>query len=145
MPKGSTFANDILKLIFQAVAIASIADNAASSPATTYYIALHTADPGVGGSQSTSEVAYTGYARIAVTRNSSAWTVTANVATNAAVINAPTWTAGSTQVATHMTIGTAQTGAGKILYTSALTASVTIGAGNPTASIAAGAVTFTET
>jgi hypothetical protein len=32
--KGNTFENDILKLIFNATAIANIADNAAASPLT---------------------------------------------------------------------------------------------------------------
>jgi hypothetical protein len=46
MSMGNTFENDIAKLIFNATAIANIADNAASSPLTSLYVALHTADPG---------------------------------------------------------------------------------------------------
>ena len=45
MGKSSTFDNDWLKLIFNATAIANIADNAATSPLTNLYVALHTADP----------------------------------------------------------------------------------------------------
>ena len=44
MPKSSTFDNDLLKLIFNATAIANIADNAGSSPLTNLYLSLHTAD-----------------------------------------------------------------------------------------------------
>ncbi len=46
MSKGNTFENDLLKLIFNATAIANIADNAGSSPLTNLYVSLHTADPG---------------------------------------------------------------------------------------------------
>lgn len=53
----------------------TIAQNAAS-PATQLYGSLHTADPGDSGSQTTSEVAYTNYARIGVARTTAGWTVT---------------------------------------------------------------------
>ena len=78
MSKGDTFENDWLKLVFNATAIANMADNAATSPLTNLYVSLHTADPGESGSQTTSEVAYTSYARVAVARTSGGWTVTAN-------------------------------------------------------------------
>ena len=70
MSKGDTFENDFVKLIFQASAIANIADNAATSPLTNLYLSLHTADPGEAGSQTTSEATYTSYARVAVARTS---------------------------------------------------------------------------
>ena len=57
---SNAFANDLLKLIFNATSISNLADNAGSSPLTNLYIALHTADPGAAGNQSTSEVNYTG-------------------------------------------------------------------------------------
>ena len=75
MSKGNTFEPDLLALIFNATAIANIADNAATSPLTNLYVSLHTADPGEAGSQTTSETAYTGYARVAVARTSGGWTV----------------------------------------------------------------------
>ena len=46
----------ILSLVFNATAWANYADNAASSPQTNISVALHTADPGTSGTQSTSEV-----------------------------------------------------------------------------------------
>ena len=73
MSKGDTFENDLLKLIFQAVAIANLADNAATGPLTNLYVSLHTADPGEAGNQSTSEATYTGYARVAVARTAGGW------------------------------------------------------------------------
>lgn len=75
MSKGNTFEDDMLKLIFNASAIADLAENDASSPATTLTVALHTADPGEGGTQTTNETAYTGYARVAVARTTGGWTV----------------------------------------------------------------------
>jgi hypothetical protein len=72
MSKGNTFINDFLKLVLNATAIANIADNAASSPATNLYFSAHTASPGAGGDQTTNEVAYTSYARVAVARTTSA-------------------------------------------------------------------------
>lgn len=115
MPKGSTFANDLLKLIFQAVAIANIADNAAASPLGNLYISLHTADPGRGGSQTTSEANYTGYARVALVRTSSGWAVTGNSVSPVAAINFGACTAGNNAI-THWAVGSATSGAGKILY-----------------------------
>lgn len=75
MSKGDTFENDLLKLIFNGTAIANIADNAATAPLTDLWLSLHTADPGEAGSQTTSETAYTGYARVAVARTSGGWSV----------------------------------------------------------------------
>lgn len=123
MSKGNTFENDLLKLIFQATAIANIADNAATSPLTNLYVSLHTADPGEGGSQTTSEATYTGYARVAVARTSGGWTVTTNNVTNAAAITFGACTAGS-ETLTHFAVGTAASGAGKILYKGALATSL---------------------
>ena len=74
MSKSNVFENDLLKLIFNATPIAGLADNAASSPVTNLYLALHTADPGEAGDQTTSEISYTGYTRLAVLRTSGGWT-----------------------------------------------------------------------
>lgn len=128
MSKGNTFENDILKLIFNATAIANIADNAGSSPLTNLYIALHTADPGEAGDQTTSEVAYTSYARVAVARTSGGWTVTANSVSPVANIDFPTGTGGSGTV-THFSVGTASSGAGKLLYSGTVTPNIATGNG----------------
>ena len=55
MSKTNTFENDLLKLIFQAVSIANIADDATTSPATNLYVSLHVGDPGEAGNQETNE------------------------------------------------------------------------------------------
>jgi hypothetical protein len=128
MSKGDTFENDLLKLIFNATAIANIADNAAASPLTNLFVALHTADPGEAGSQTTSEAAYTGYARVAVARTSGGWTVSANSVSPVANIDFPVGTAGS-GTATHFSIGTVTSGAGKILYSGTVTPNIAMGNG----------------
>lgn len=128
MSKGNTFENDLLQLIFNAVAIANIADNAASSPLTNLYVGLYTADPGEAGNQTTNECAYGSYARVAVARSGSGWTVATNTATNFALIQFPECTSGSETI-THVAIGTAVSGTGKILYSGALTASRSVSSG----------------
>jgi len=60
MSKGNTFESDILKLFFNATAIADLAQDDTTGPATTITVALHTADPGEAGDQTTNETAYTG-------------------------------------------------------------------------------------
>lgn len=124
MSKSNTFENDLLKLLFNGTAIANLADNAASSPLTVLYVALHTADPAEAGDQSTSEIAYTGYARAAVNRNGGGWVVTANSVSPAANIEFGEMTGGGGGTATHASVGTALSGAGKILYRGALTPNI---------------------
>lgn len=128
MSKGDTFENDLLKLIFNATAIANIADNAATSPLTNLYVSLHTADPGEAGSQTTSECNYTGYARVAVARTSGGFTVsTSSVSpvSNVTFAN-PTNATNLPQTATYFAIGTASSGTGKILYSGSVSPSIVI-------------------
>ncbi len=129
MSKGNTFENDLLKLIFNADAIANIADNAAPSPLTNLYLALHTANPDETGDQTTSETAYTGYARQAVARSGSGFTVTGNSVSPAANVDFPECTASPGNPITHFSIGTAASGAGKILYKGAISPNITMAIG----------------
>jgi len=128
MSKGNTFENDLLKLIFNATAIGNIADNAGTSPLTNLYVSLHTADPGEAGDQTTSEAAYTSYARVAVARTSGGWTVTGNSVSPAANIDFPAAT-GGTETITHAAVGTDASGAGKLLYSGNLLTSISITSG----------------
>ena len=127
MSIGAAFREDILDLIYNAVAIANIADNAATSPLTNLYVALHTADPNAG-TQSTSEVTYTSYARVAVARTSGGWTITANSVSPAATISFPAGTGGS-GTATHASVGTLTSGAGIIIDSGALSPTIATGDG----------------
>lgn len=128
MSKGNNFENDLLALIFNATAIANIADNAASSPLTSLYVSLHTGDPGEAGNQTTSEAAYTSYARVAVARSGSGWTVSGNAVSNAALVQFPQCTGGS-ETLTHFAVGTAASSTGKVLYKGALSASLAVSSG----------------
>ena len=129
MSKSNTFENDLLKLIFNATPIAGLADNAASSPVTNLYLALHTADPGEAGDQTTSEISYAGYTRLAVLRTTGGWTVTGNSVSPVADALFPEMTGGAGGTATHASIGTEASGAGKILYKGALTPTITVALG----------------
>lgn len=128
MSKGNTFENDWLKLIFNATAIANIADNAASSPLTNLFVAAHTADPGEAGDQTTSEATYTSYARVSVARSGSGWTVTANSVSPVAAISFPACT-GGTNTITHWSVGVATSGASKILYSGTVTPNISVSTG----------------
>ncbi len=124
---GSTHSNDLLNLIYKATAIANMADNAATSPLTNLYFALHSSWPGAGGSQNTNEVAYTSYARVAVARGAG-FTVTSNQVSPAATVNFPPATGGSA-TAYFFSVGTASSGAGKILDVGVIGAGPKIGVG----------------
>lgn len=128
MSKGNTFENDLLKLIFNGTAIANLADNAATGPLTDLYYALHTADPGEAGDQTTNECAYTSYARKAVARSGSGHTVSGNSVVLAANVDFVAATGGS-ETATHYSVGTASSGAGKILYKGTVTPNIVISSG----------------
>lgn len=129
MGKSRAASNSVLNLIFNATAWANIADNAAVSPNTNLYVALHTADPGVTGTQSTSEVTYTGYARVAVLRTTGGWTASTLASTSpVANITFPAGSGGA-GTATYASIGMLASGAGAILYSGPLTPSIVTGNG----------------
>lgn len=112
---GTTTRNDLLRLIYNATAIGNLADNAATSPLTNIAVALHTADPGTG-TMATSEVAYTGYARVSVARTTGGWTVTANSVSPFANVDFGQRTDNGAQVvATHFSTGFTGGGAAKII------------------------------
>lgn len=120
MAKSNTFINDMLKLWFNATAIANIADNAATSPFTSLYMALHTADPGAAGSQTTSETIYTGYARVAVARTAGGFTVSGQAVTLTATVSFAAGATGDTDVLSYWSVGTASSGTGKIMFSGAI-------------------------
>lgn len=129
MSKSNTFENDLLKLIFNGTPIDGLADNAAISALTHLQVSLHTADPGEAGNQSTNEISYTGYARIAVLRTSGGWTVTNNSVSPNSPIEFGEMTGGTGGTATYAAIGTAATGTGKILYSGALSPTIAVALG----------------
>lgn len=132
MSKSNSFENSLLQLLFNNVDIANIGDAAGlqnSAVAGSLYLALHTADPGEAGNQTTNECAYTSYDRVAVARSGAGWTVVANAVSNTALAQFPECTGGSETI-TYVSIGTsAYPTAGVILYSGALTASRSVSSG----------------
>lgn len=133
MSKSDFLENAILKLIFNATAIANIADNAAASPLTNLYWALHISDPGDSGVQNTNETSYGSYARQAVARTTGGMTAAAagstspvaNVVFPAATSpNLPT-----VQSITYASIGVAVSGATNILYSGPVTPNINVSTG----------------
>lgn len=140
MSKTNNWENSILLLLFNATATSNVADNAASSPLTNLYVSLHTGDPGETGTQTTSECAYGSYARVAVARSGSGWTVTANSVSPASAINFPEATSG-TETATHFGVGSLSSGAGVLYYKGAITPNVAISSGVTPSLMTATAIT----
>jgi hypothetical protein len=131
MSLGNTFENDLALLIFNNTNAANVGDATGlrgSSTEGSLYLSLHTADPGEAGSQTTSECAYTDYARVAVARSGAGWTVTNNSVSPAANVDFPT-ASGGTETATYAAIGTSSSGAGKILASGAISPSISISTG----------------
>lgn len=126
---SNTAENAILGLIFLATAWANMADNAATSPNTNISMALHTADPGEGGTQSTSEATYTSYARVNVLRSVAGWTTPSGGSVSPqANIQFPIGTGGSGAV-THMSAGKTGGGASDIHMSGTVTPNITTGNG----------------
>jgi hypothetical protein len=121
----------LLDLLFLNVDWANIGDAAGlqnSATAGSFYISLHTADPGEAGDQSTNEVSYTGYARVGVARTAGGWTRTVSTVANTALVQFGQCTGGSA-TATHFGIGTDSSGAGNLLLKGALNSSLSISNG----------------
>jgi len=115
MSKSNATENDIVKFIFNNVAMPSYGSN--------LQVNLHTADPGEAGTATTSAPTYTGYAAVAVARDAGGWTVASNQASNTAEVTFPECTGGSDTL-THASVSVV--GSGQILYSGALTASLAV-------------------
>lgn len=121
----------LLLLMFNNTAWANIGNAGGLQPsgaAGSFFIALHTADPGETGVQNTSEASYTGYARVGVARSAGGFTISGSQVSNTATIQFGECTAGSATV-THFSVGMASSGATDIIYRGALSASRAISAG----------------
>lgn len=128
MPKSTVNGTGFLDLLFTNVvstAYGAVGSGlqAAVTPGS-FYISLHTAAPGVGGSQTTSEISYTGYARIAVARSTAGWTTSSGSfgpqVTNDNALTFGLMTGGTGGDARFWGVGTASTGTGQLLYYGAL-------------------------
>jgi hypothetical protein len=99
-----------------------------SAAAGSFYIALHTSDPGEAGDQTTNEATYTSYARVAVARSAGGWTRSSSTISNTALVQFPQAT-GGTNTITHFSIGTLSSGAGQIILSGALSSSLSVSNG----------------
>jgi hypothetical protein len=139
--KGNTQAQKLLDLVYQAAAWANLADNAASSPITNIYAALSTGTLSATSTGTSTEAAYTSYARVAVVRSSSGWHRTNQTESNVAAITFPAATGGS-ETETYAQTNTASSGVGTLLHFGALTSSLAVSSGiTPQFAIDAFAVT----
>ena len=131
---GNTAESDTLKLIFQNTNWANVGDVTGlrgSSTAGSFYVSLHTANPGAGGSQTTSEAAYGSYTRVGVARSSGGWTISGSSPTssaNTAAVTFPQCTSGS-ETETFTVIGRDSSGAGEILWFGSLTSNLAVSTG----------------
>lgn len=133
----------LLDLLFLNVDYANIGDAGGlqnSAAAGVFYISLHTGDPGEGGAQNTSETTYTGYARVSVVRTGSGWSRSGSTISNVAAITFGECSSGTPTI-THVAIGTDSSGAGNLIASAALSASLAVSPGI-TPSFAIGALTF---
>jgi hypothetical protein len=120
--KTTQSANDVVNYLVR---------NAAPSwdGATTLYVSLHTGAVGLGGDQTSNEVAYTGYARIPITRSGAGTfnAAAAGIAVTNALLQFGLCTGGTLPVVvTHAAIGENASGAGTVIVTGALSSSITV-------------------
>lgn len=131
MSLSNDFETGLLDLILKNTDLALVGDATGlrgSSTVGSLYLALHTANPGEAGKQNTSEATYTSYARVAIARNATQWTVVGNNGTNANLITFPAATGGS-ETLTHFSLGTDASGAGKVFVYGALNVSLPVVSG----------------
>jgi hypothetical protein len=121
----------LLDLVFLNTDWANVGDAGGlqnSATAGSLYIALHTADPGEAGDQTTSEATYTSYARVAVARSGAGWSRSGSTMSNVALVQFPQCSGGSNTL-TYFSIGTSSAGAGQIILSGALSSSLSVSNG----------------
>ena len=131
MSMTNTAEAALLDLLFLNTDWANIGDAGGlqnSAAAGSFYVSLHSSDPGEAGNQTTNEISYTGYARVAVARTSGGFTRSGATISNTALVQFAQCT-GGTATATHFGIGTDSSGAGNLIFKGALTASLSISNG----------------
>ena len=146
MSASDEFENGILSLILENANYANVGDATGLRGSTTagvLYVSLHTATLADTATQTTTESAYTNYARVSVARSTAGWTVAAGVGDNDAVITFATCgVTGST--VTDFMLGSDSSGTGHHFLSGPLAASLAISSGI-TPSFAAGTLDVTCT
>lgn len=129
MSASNVFETALLQHIFTNNDVATLGDATGirgSTTAGSLWVSLHTANPGEAGNQTTSESAYTNYARVGVVRSGTGWTVSGAAASNAATVSFPACGATSSAVA-YFGIGTSSAGTGgSLLFSGSLAATLNV-------------------
>jgi len=125
MAKSNYSENAYLRLVFNAGTITGIARDAAS-PVTHLEVALHTADPGEGGLQTTDEIVYDGYQRKLVARTEAEWLVSGS---NAIPINDIVFAEMVTGAGGNVTHASVGDGFNNIFYRGPVTPNINVIAG----------------
>jgi hypothetical protein len=131
MSKTNSWENGILELLFKNTNFANVGDGTGlrgSTGAGSLYFSLHTANPDETGDQTSSETTYGSYARVAVARSGSGFTVTGNSVSPAANVDFPACTSGTATI-THFGVGTASSGTGILLYKGTVSPSISVSSG----------------
>ena len=132
MSKSNTTENEMLLHYFNNATVPDVGDAVGlrgSTAAGSFYLSLHTGDPGEAGTQATSEIAYTGYARVAVARSSAGFTVSGNTVTLTANADFGKMTAGAGGTVTFFAVGKASSGATVVMYKGAVTPTIAVANG----------------
>lgn len=117
MSKSNTTENDILNMVLKGT-------DPSWRAGATQYLALYTADPGDAGTAITSEANYPNYSRVAITK-ATAWTDGGSSFSNAALVQFPKCTGGTNDI-THFGVVTTSSGAGQLLYSGALSSTLSV-------------------
>ena len=130
------FWNDASALVAK---YAGLAQPGSGTP--NLYLSLHFSDPS-GGNQTTNETAYPSYARLDVPRTSADWNVDADaIASNINTQTFPAATGATTDIITHIGLGTDSAGTGQIVASSSLSVPIQM-ANGAFAQFAAGGIRF---
>jgi hypothetical protein len=119
----------LLQLIFNNTNWANIGDATGlrgSTTAGSFFISLHTSDPGEAGNQTTNEISYTGYARISVARSAGGWTVTGNSVSPVSTITGGAMTGGAGGTVTNFGVGTDSSGTGNLVFKGTVSPSIVV-------------------
>ena len=117
MSKSNTTEHDVLAAFLKGVSPGWMAN-------PNVYVALHTADPGEAGVQTTSEANYTNYARQPMVR-ATAWTDGGSTFTNANLVQFPQCGVTGNTI-THVSVGELTSTGGQIFYSGSLNSPLTV-------------------
>ena len=141
---SGTAEGDVLKLLFNNTNWANVGDATGlrgSTTAGSFFISLSTGTLSSTSTQTTTEAAYTSYARVTVARSSGGWTIAGTApaaSTNAAAVTFPAAT-GGTETEAYAVTGRDTSGAGENIFFGPLGVSLPVVSG-VTPSFAIGAL-----